>query len=166
MDLSRQLQAFVDGYRAVAGGMGRKAVAGVGQPASQRNAVLHAVGIEPPIVEDITDLWIMRDGQSVVLGRCQPPGEDAYTFDAVIPHLAVAFDYQPRKEDEVQRKADWCETKSVIYAHGGVDEIAATVATVRKSPPRPPTVHPPKGDPQAEDAPGGFRVWRRWFRPR
>jgi len=166
MDLSAQLERFVAGYRSVTGGVAGQAVAGCGTPASVRNAVLRAVGVSPPLVEDVTDMWVMRDGASVAIGRCVPPGAPAYSFDGIIPHLGVAFDYTPRTDDEVQRKAAWCKAKGVHYAHGSVEEIAAVVATVRKSPPRPPTPRPPCGDPQAEDKPGGFRVWRRWIMPR
>ena len=101
MDLSEQLERFVAGYRSVAGGVPGQAVAGCGTPASVRSAVLRAVGIQPPVVEDVSDIFVMRGGQSVACGRCVPPGADAYTFDLLIPHDGIAIDYQPRTEDEV-----------------------------------------------------------------
>jgi len=158
-DLGEQIARAVEDFTAQ-----RRAVGNFGRYATPRDAVLQRIGVSPPVLEG-ADVFVMRDGRNVHLGRCQPRGVPRpYTFDLLIPHLGILADYQSRPDDEVQAKSTWAKAKGVHYVHGTVDEIAAVVERLRKRPPTPPKPRPPRGDPEAVDR-DGFRVAARWRWP-
>lgn len=130
MNIGQQIERALvqqDRQRGNAGGLRQVNIA--------RARVLDALGVQPPLVEYLTQPYLMDNGERLNLPTCymdeRGPTRKQLSFDAWSPWLAVAVDYVSRSVAEVEAKSQYCAKHGIKYCHIGDAKLDMVCDTLR-----------------------------------